>query len=83
MTNDLYDPETGQELFKPKVGRGPRNQQRQVRNSEAAGNNLFKASKQEMAKRQVKQVESQIETVKKANTVHTNSSTNKIIERKK
>lgn len=24
LTNDLFDPETGQELFKPKVGRGPR-----------------------------------------------------------
>jgi hypothetical protein len=23
LSNDLFDPETGQELFKPRVGRGP------------------------------------------------------------
>ena len=23
LTNDLFDPETGQEFFKPRVGRGP------------------------------------------------------------
>lgn len=23
LTNDLFDPETGQEYFKPKIGRGP------------------------------------------------------------
>jgi hypothetical protein len=27
LTNDLFDPETGQEYFKPKVGRAPRGRQ--------------------------------------------------------
>ena len=30
LSQDLYDPETGQEFFKPKIGRGPRNQARPV-----------------------------------------------------
>lgn len=28
LTNDLYDPETGQEFFKPRVGRAPRDRHR-------------------------------------------------------
>mgnify|MGYP000897786012 CR=1 FL=1 len=28
LTNDLFDPETGQALFHPRVGRAPVNQQR-------------------------------------------------------
>lgn len=27
LTNELFDPETGQELFKPKIGRAPRGRQ--------------------------------------------------------
>ena len=59
LTNDLYDPETGQELFKPKVGRGPRNKARPpARNSETAGQMLYTASHDEQEKRRTKQVES-------------------------
>ena len=28
LTNELYDPDTGQELFKPRITRGPRSVQR-------------------------------------------------------
>ena len=44
---------------------------------------LFKASQEEQNKRRTKQIETQLETIKKANTVFTNHSTNKIIKEKK
>jgi hypothetical protein len=84
LTNDLYDPETGQELFRPKVGRGPKNKSRATgHSSESTGQMLYQASHEEQVKRRTKQVETQLETIKKANTVFTNTQTNKIIERKK
>ena len=56
LTNDLYDPETGQELFKPKVGRGPKQASRPqvARTSESAGQHLYKESRAEQARKQVK-----------------------------
>jgi len=39
LTNDLFDPETGQELFKPNIKRGPRGRPRL--NSKEAGRNLY------------------------------------------
>jgi hypothetical protein len=38
LTNELFDPETGQQLFKPKVGRGPRGRAR----SKDTGGNLYR-----------------------------------------
>ena len=84
LTNDLYDPETGQELFRPKVGRGPKNKSRAPgHSSESTGHMLYQASHEEQVKRRTKQVETQLETIKKAHTVFTNTQTNKIMERKK
>ena len=40
LTNDLFDPETGQELFKPIVGRAPRGRVQNF-NSKEAGHNLY------------------------------------------
>lgn len=44
---------------------------------------LYSASHDEQVKRRTKQVETQLETIKKANTVFTNTQTNKIFERRK
>ena len=33
LTNDLYDPDTGQEFFQPRVGRGPRSYHRPSANN--------------------------------------------------
>lgn len=41
LTNDLYDPETGQQLFHPQVGRAP--QQRRPAPGKGTGENLYKA----------------------------------------
>lgn len=38
LTNELFDPETGQQLFKPKVGRGPRGRAR----SKDTGSSLYR-----------------------------------------
>lgn len=42
LTNELYDPETGQQLFKPKVGRAP--QLTRLAPGEAAHDALYKAA---------------------------------------
>ena len=81
LTNDLYDPETGQELFQPKVGRGPRD--RPAGNSTTAGDQLYQTSQKESIKRKNRVVESQIASAQLANRVFTNQSTNKIIDRLK
>jgi hypothetical protein len=38
LSNDLFDPETGQAFFKPKVGRGPRGRSR----SKEPGEQLYR-----------------------------------------
>lgn len=55
LSNDLYDPETGQELFKPKIGRGPRNQARPAGNS--AYEMLYRAGQARSARKKSKQIE--------------------------
>lgn len=79
LSQDLYDPETGQQLFKPKIGRGPKTQKRPpIKSSQTTGKMLFEASKEGQIKRHSKQVEAQIETIKKSNTVFTTKQTNQI-----
>lgn len=43
LSHDLYDPETGQEFFHPKVGRGPQ-QQLRPKAGKLTSENLYRAA---------------------------------------
>jgi len=58
LTNDLHDPETGQQLFHPKVGRGP--QQYRPQAGAATSHHLYKAGLVSNYKKITAQAESEI-----------------------
>jgi len=79
LTNDLFDPETGQVLFHPKVGRGPRQRSRQRNPSEQLYENALKLREKKEA-----QIRQSRESLKKqSSTMHSRSRTNRIVERQK
>lgn len=77
LTNDLYDPETGQEFFKPKVGRAPRQQLRPSTNMTHEA--LYRAGQERSARKRSKAAEEEQRKSKMSNTVHTSSTTKKMI----
>ena len=81
LTNDLYDPETGQQLFKPKVGRGP--MQHRAAPGQGTSENLYKAGLVSNYKKMTKQAELEYKKQQDANQVFTCSSTKKIVDKKK
>lgn len=81
LSNDLYDPETGQEFFKPKIGRGPKNQARPQ--ATAAHEMLYRAGQQRSARKRSKQIEEDQKKAQMSNTVFTSSSTKKLIAKRK
>lgn len=50
LTNDLFDPETGQEYFKPKVGRGPIGQMRYKNPGDQLYSEAIKSRERKMSK---------------------------------
>lgn len=77
LSNDLYDPETGQEFFKPKVGRAPRNQLRGQGSS--AHEMLYKAGQERSARKRSKQMQEENRKTQMSNTVFTSQTTKKMI----
>jgi hypothetical protein len=55
LTNDLYDPETGQEFFKPRVGRAPRDRHRPQAGN--AHEMLYRAGQERSARKRSKAIE--------------------------
>ena len=82
LTNDLFDPETGQELFKPRINRGPRGRPRQssLRN---VTENLYKDGLMRLQRRHA-MMNSQENKVRKASaTSFSKERTNKLMVKKK
>ena len=65
LTNDLYDPETGQQLFHPKVGRGPNHYRPQA--GTKTSENLYKAGQYSQFKKMTRQAEKEIKKNQDAN----------------
>ena len=81
LTNELYDPDTGQEFFKPKIGRGPRSQQRPRTGD--THHMLYQAGQARSARKQSTRAEAEAKKQQQANTKFTTYSTKKIMEKKK
>ena len=81
LTQELYDPETGQQLFQPKVGRAP--QHTRLSPGEAAHDALYKAAMVSNYKKATKQAEKEVKKHVEANQVFTCASTQKIMDKKK
>lgn len=77
LTNDLYDPETGQQFFKPKVGRAPRHQLRP--HIGATHEMLYKAGQDRSARKRSKAAEEEQKKSQMSNTVFTSTNTKKMI----
>lgn len=79
LNNELFDPETGQTLFKPKVGRGPRGRSR----SKDANEQLYRQG--QLSRDRRLSVERQhVEGLRKqAERNFSKSRTNKIVEKQK
>lgn len=80
LTNELFDPDSGQPYFKPLVGRGPKNQSREPR---AVGSHLYANSKALKEKIDAKKQQALADRDSKAKTVFTQDQTNRIVERLK
>ena len=79
LNNELFDPETGQTLFQPKVGRGPRGRSR----SKDANDQLYRQG-QLSRDRKVSLQRQHAETLRKqAEHNFSKSKTNKIVEKQK
>ena len=81
LSNDLYDPDTGQQLFHPVVGRAP--QQPRPQAGPATSDHLYKAALVSKYKKMTAQAEREIKKQQDANMVFTCASTKKIVEKKK
>ena len=57
LTNDLYDPDTGQQLFKPMVGRAPMHGRAAAKD---VSSSLYKAAMVSNYKKMTKIVESEV-----------------------
>lgn len=81
MNGDLFDSETGQPFFQPKVGRGPKFQQRVSPGRGNVGAALYEQSLLAREKQEMKKKALAEEKRIKENTVFTKDNTNRIIER--
>eukprot|EP00347_Sterkiella_histriomuscorum_P010260 403376977 len=83
--SDLFDQDSGQPFFKPKVGRGPRNQLRpNARDQpEAIGLHLYDQSKVQRDKIEEKKKQAEDKKQQQAKTVFTKDHTNRLVEKKK
>lgn len=81
LSNDLYDPETGQALFQPKVGRAPN----QLRPKAGAGTSehLYKAAQLSSYKKMSAAVQDDIKRNQNSNMVFTCVSTKKMVDDRK
>ncbi|CDW91726.1 UNKNOWN [Stylonychia lemnae] len=85
LNNDLFDPESGQPFFKPKVGRGPRKQHRPDPKDQPGGVSMAlydqsKALRQKIEDKKQRAIE---ERDNQAKTVFTRDHTNRIVEKMK
>ena len=83
LSNDLYDPETGQELFKPQVGRGPRKVRRPPPKGTNTAEMLYQKGRQTQAKKFHKEVANVMDHKAQQNTVFTTNQTKKIMDARK
>ena len=83
LSNDLYDPETGQQLFHPLVGRGPRTQKRPGIGQGQTNKHLYHAGQVLNMKKQHKQAEKEAKVINDSKKVFTTNSTSKIMQKKK
>lgn len=75
LTNELFDPETGQQLFKPKVGRGPRGRAR----SKDTGSSLYRQALLSRERFEQKQFEKEESIKQKSNTNFAQKKSNLIV----
>lgn len=82
FSNDLFDPDSGMPYFRPRVGRGPRNQHRPdpVKDKGATTAMLYNQSKALNEKLEFKKRVQQQEKVQEMKMVHTNDKSKYIIE---
>lgn len=82
LNNDLYDPETGQQLFHPKIGRGPRGRSGS-RSIREVGGDLYRRAVQSRDKKKQMQNE-HLENIKKNMQQNfSKAKTNKMMDKKK
>lgn len=79
----MYDSETGQPFFHPKIGRGPKQQIRPDPREGVVGQMLYEQVKTYQEKANNRKRAKEEEERSKSNMVFTKDHTNRIIERKK
>lgn len=80
LNNDLFDPESGQPFFRPRVGRGPKARPTDPR---TVGQHLYEHSKALRDKIEAKKRQALESKEQQAKTVFTREQTNRIVEKRK